>query len=264
MGLYVNKSDHPDVYKNKRDVSTSNQEYVRRNFLNDLLNEQQKTNHVLNETINELKSQYKQYKKTQNTKWKSVNRKIHYLKKSNQQHTETDNKILQQLDTLDEKNTDLIDTLSKETLLTESVLKQINHLTQSNKEISNRIEKTEASKEQLFMGLTEQHVLQKEVVDRLANHEEIQKAVIEKLAHQEEFQTEVLRRLDSQEALTEKIFRQINHIRSILFERTNDLATKIEDGYKLTSTYVYKLMTGSDQPMTFTMIKDKKKKEENI
>ena len=258
MGLYVNKSDHPDVYKNKKNVSTSNQEYVRRNFLNDLLNEQQKTNHALSETINELKSQYKQYKKTQNTKWKSVNRKIHYLKKSNQQHTETDNKILQQLDTLDEKNTDLI------SLLAESILKQINHLTQSNKEISNRIEKTEADKEQLFMGLTEQRVFQKEVVDRLADHEEIQKAVIEKLSHQEEFQTEVLRRLDSQEALTEKIFRQINHIRSILFERTNDLATKIEDGYKLTSTYVYKLMTGSDQPMTFTMITDKKKKEENI
>ena len=251
----MNKSDHPDVYKNKKNVSTSNKEYVRRNFLNDLLNEQQKTNHVLNETINELKSQYKQHKKTQNTKWKSVNRKIHYLNKSNQQHTETDNKILQQLDTLDEKNTDLI------SLLAESILKQINHLTQSNKEISNRIEKTEAAKEQLFMGLTEQRVFQKEVVDRLANHEEIQKAVIEKLAHQEEFQTEVLRRLDSQEALTEKIFRQINHIRSILFERTNDLATKIEDGYKLTSTYVYKLMTGSDQPMTFTMIKDKKKEE---
>ena len=115
----MNKSDHPDVYKNKKNVSTSNQEYVRRNFLNDLLNEQQKTNHVLNETINELKSQYKQHKKTQNTKWKSVNRKIHYLNKSNQQHTETDNKILQQLDTLDEKNTDLIDTISKETLLAE-------------------------------------------------------------------------------------------------------------------------------------------------
>ena len=102
------------------------------------------------------------------------------------------------MDTLDEKNTDLIG------LLAEAILKQINHLTQSNKEISNRIEKTEAAKEQLFTGLTEQRVFQKEVVDRLANHEKIQKAVIEKLAHQEEFQTEVLRRLDSQEALTEK------------------------------------------------------------
>ena len=59
----MNKSDHPDVYKNKKDISTSNQVYVRRNFLNDLLNEQQKTNHVLNETISELKSQYKQHKK---------------------------------------------------------------------------------------------------------------------------------------------------------------------------------------------------------
>ena len=72
MGLYMNKSDHPDVYTNKKDISTSNKVYVRRNFLNDLLNEQQTKNHVLNETINELKSQYKQHKKTQNTKWKSV------------------------------------------------------------------------------------------------------------------------------------------------------------------------------------------------
>ena len=77
----MNKSDHPDVYKNKKNVSTSNQEYVRRNFLNDLLNEQQKTNHALNETISELKSQYKQHKKTQNTKWKSVNRKSTILTK---------------------------------------------------------------------------------------------------------------------------------------------------------------------------------------
>ena len=41
--------------------------------------------------------------------------------------------------------------------------------------------------------ITEQRVFQKEVVDRLANHEEIQKAVIEKLAHQEEFQTGVFK-----------------------------------------------------------------------
>ncbi|MBI0577134.1 hypothetical protein IEC97_07155 [Neobacillus cucumis] len=69
---------------------------------------------------------------------------------------------------------------------------------------------------------------------------------------------QVLTRLDRQEALTEKILRQINHIRSILFERTNYLATKIEDGYKVTSTYVYKLMTGSDQPLSFLLRNDKK------
>ena len=55
MGLYAKdtKSDHPDVYKNKKEtVPTSNQKSMSVvTFSNDLSNEGQKTNHVLNETI---------------------------------------------------------------------------------------------------------------------------------------------------------------------------------------------------------------------
>jgi hypothetical protein len=87
---------------------------------------------------------------------------------------------------------------------------------------------------------------------------ELQKEVAEKMTKQEEFQSGVLNRLDNQEALMDKISRQVNHIRSILFERTNYLATKIDDGYKITSSYVYKLMTGSDQPLTFLLMNQKK------
>jgi hypothetical protein len=67
--------------------------------------------------------------------------------------------------------------------------------------------------------------------------------------------------LDKQEALTEKIYRQLNHIRSILFERTNYLAEKMDEGYKLTSSYVYNLMTGNDQPVSFTLLNRNKKVE---
>lgn len=62
----------------------------------------------------------------------------------------------------------------------------------------------------------------------------------------------MLKRLDTQEALLDKLGRQLNHVRSILFERTNYLVDKIDEGYKLTSSYVYKLMTGSEQPFTFS------------
>lgn len=83
----------------------------------------------------------------------------------------------------------------------------------------------------------------------------------QKLASQADFQTDVLTRLDNQEALTEKIYRQLNHIRSIIFERTNYLAAKVEEGYKITSSYIYKLMTGAEQPLTFFLLNQKK--EEN-
>ncbi|MDF2855984.1 MAG: hypothetical protein K0Q87_1835 [Neobacillus sp.] len=90
---------------------------------------------------------------------------------------------------------------------------------------------------------------------------ELQKQLSQEFTKQEEFQTEVLSRLDKQEALTEKIYRQLNHIRSILFERTNYLAEKMDEGYKLTSSYVYNLMTGNDQPVSFTLLNRNKKVE---
>jgi vacuolar-type H+-ATPase subunit I/STV1 len=96
------------------------------------------------------------------------------------------------------------------------------------------------------------------IIHLLKTQEELQKQLSEKISKQEEFQTGVLTRLDQQEALTEKISRQLNHIRSILFERTNYLAEKIDEGYKITSSYVYNLMTGSDQPITFYLMNNKK------
>lgn len=105
----------------------------------------------------------------------------------------------------------------------------------------------------------QQHTEHEElIIHLLKTQEELQKQLSEKISKQEEFQTGVLNRLDRQEALTEKIFRQINHIRSILFERTNYLAEKIDEGYKITSSYVYNLMTGSDQPITFYLMNNKK------
>lgn len=96
------------------------------------------------------------------------------------------------------------------------------------------------------------------IIHLLKTQEELQKQLSDKISKQEEFQTGVLTRLDQQEALTEKIFRQLNHIRSILFERTNYLAERIDEGYKITSSYIYNLMTGSDQPLTFYLMNNKK------
>lgn len=100
------------------------------------------------------------------------------------------------------------------------------------------------------------------IIHLLKTQEELQKQLSEKISKQEEFQTGVLNRLDQQEALTEKISRQLNHIRSILFERTNYLAEKIDEGYKITSSYVYNLMTGSDQPITFYLMNHKKEEKQ--
>ncbi|MGG1677105.1 hypothetical protein ACIFOT_15305 [Neobacillus sp. NRS-1170] len=114
--------------------------------------------------------------------------------------------------------------------------------------------------------LRENHQYQKEFENQIIQYLqtindkqlELQKELAGKLAEQAEFQGGVLQRLDTQEALIDKLSRQLNNIRSILFERTNYLAGKIEDGYKVTSSYVYKLMTGSEKPLTFFLLNNKK------
>jgi chromosome segregation ATPase len=126
----------------------------------------------------------------------------------------------------------------------ETQFNQWNHVGEQLNDLRNRLERYEGANHQLGLQMNEQLELQKEVA--------------EKMTKQEELQGEVLQRLDNQEALMDKISRQINHIRSILFERTNYLATKIDDGYKITSSYVYKLMTGSDQPLTFLLMNQRK------
>ncbi|MBV7504606.1 hypothetical protein KW850_04905 [Bacillus sp. sid0103] len=191
MGLFINNSDHPDVYKNKRQLHTSNQVVSRQDFLSELINEQHKANTALEKALSELGNQTQLQEKTQFSQW--------------------------------------------------------NHVGEQLNDLRNRMERYEDANHQLVLQMNKQLELQIEVV--------------EKITKQEEFQSGVLQRLDTQEALMDKISRQINHIRSILFERTNYLATKIDEGYKITSSYVYKLMSGSEQPLTFFMMNHRK--EEN-
>lgn len=193
MGLFINNNHHPEVYKNKQPLQTTNQMISRQDFLSKIVQEQQKANAALNLALSEIGVQTQLQEETHLTQWNNVGRQLNDLR--------------------------------------------------------NRLEHYEAANHQLVLQMNEQL--------------ELQKVVAEKMSKQEEFQGGVLQRLDTQEALMDKISRQINHIRSILFERTNYLATKIDDGYKITSSYVYKLMTGSEQPLTFFLMNQRKEENQN-
>src|SRR5699024_8950215 len=66
-----------------------------------------------------------------------------------------------------------------------------------------------------------------ELKQQMEEQLELQKQIQNQLLKQGENQKEVNDRLDNQEALTEKIVRQVDYLRSILFERTNDLTEKV-------------------------------------
>ncbi|WP_342430362.1 hypothetical protein [Neobacillus sp. FSL H8-0543] len=212
MGLYINKNEHPDVYKNSKKFDEPNQFYVKTDYLSTFIDEQILANVSINRVLDDMKQQFIEQGSVQANNWDDVSSQLKELRNNNLLHNQSEEKMIEWLKVLDERN--------------------------------NRLQ---AANEQLATKINEQV--------------ELQKQFSQEFTKQEEFQTEVLSRLDKQEALTEKIYRQINHIRSILFERTNYLAEKMDEGYKITSSYVYNLMTGNDQPVSFTLLNRNKKVE---
>jgi hypothetical protein len=234
MGLFINKEKHPAVYKNREIKNENNQEFHRKDYLEELLQIQRTTNLSLCQSLDELKLHNHKQKELHSVQWKNLNNQLKDMKNREFEQHDLDIQIIEQLKILEEKYKTIHSLMEKETKL--------------NLEILTRLENQEKLNQQLS--------------DQIEEQTKLEKNMTEKMAQQESYQTEILTRIDKQEALTEKLARQINHIRSILFERTNFLAEKIEDGYKLTSSYVYKLLTGSEQPITFYTLKNKQEEHQ--
>ena len=166
--------------------------------------------------MDELKSRNEQQEITQKNQWKQIKYKMKDLKANHLSRLEFESQLVHRLETLDEKNSHLQERVESESPVTKSILEEMNRMSHSHREMAERLKENETSNQVLSAQLNEQMNLQKEITEKLSIHEENQ--------------VDVLNRLDQQEALTEKIYRQLNHIRSIIFERTNYLATKLEDG----------------------------------
>jgi hypothetical protein len=282
MGLFINNKKHPEVYKNLKLKNENNQEVHRKDYLEELLNSQQKTNLSLSQSLEEIKVNNHQQKEWHTNQWNDVKNQLNDIEKKEFEHHNFDLQIMERLKRLEEKQKTFYSFMEEETKLKLEVMNEMETQNRISQEISKRIEHFEVLTQQLTgqimkqqenmnEKIKQQEGFQTEVLSRLDNHEKVnqhlseqikeqinlEKELTEKISQQATFQTEILTRIDNQEALTEKLARQINHIRSTLFERTNFLAEKIEDGYQLTSSYVYKLLTGSEKPLTFYTLKNK-------
>lgn len=244
MGLFINSNEHQNVYKNTKSIDEPNQLTLKRDYLKEILEEQQRVNSSLRKSYNEIKLCSQERELQLANQWNDVSRKLKELNINNLQHKDFESKMINLIKALDEKNVNLQVTLEKESLIKQAIFDHMNLQGMATQEIAVRMEKYEVGNDNLTLQMKQQIELHKKIAD--------------KLTAQEDFQTGVLTRLDKQEALTEKIARQLNHIRSILFERTNYLAEKVEEGYKLTSSYVYHLMAGADQPLKNHFTSEKK------
>ncbi|ASK60996.1 hypothetical protein CFK37_01595 [Virgibacillus phasianinus] len=250
MALFINNGSHGDIYKNKGAIDEPNQSYFKRDHFEELVNGQLKVNESLNHSIHGLKVLYEKQENAQTGKWKEISNRLNELKRINVQHEKDQHYVLERLRNLESQNKKLEVTLANEQLSGKELMDQLNKLGNSHQAIVEQLETYCLENEVFKSKVNDQYELQHQMADRISQHED---------AH-----GKVLDRLENQEALMEKVTRQIEYFRTILFERTNFLAEKIENGYHHTSSYIANLITGSDQSPKKFMLNQKQDEDHKV
>ncbi|MGM8365820.1 hypothetical protein ACLIBG_10130 [Virgibacillus sp. W0181] len=233
MGLFINADMHPDVFMTRATIQEPNQAYYQYDVSSERMKEQKRINENIITTIQDMKSFYKHQEFFRQQKWKRYDLELESLQESQLQNDSFKQNARERFAMLEEDQKKLEHLLQNERTLNKEVAAQIREIHQSNQD--------------MLTMLTEQENMNNQLTEQLTKQADTQDAVAT--------------RLDKQEALLEKALRQIDQFRSVIYERSNYLAEKVEKNYEMTSSYVYHLMTGSEKPFTFFMKSNKR--EEN-
>lgn len=243
MSLFINSNSHPTLYKGNQSIKAPNQTMFKSDYLREILKEQLQLNHHVQQTMKGLKQSLQKHQLNEADRWKNVNRDIDLLKRKQEHQENFEIQAREWLEMLERNSHELHRLLEDSSMENKDILTEIKKLHQSNAIILEQLEKFDVTNEQLSNKMSD-----------LANQQE---RVTEQISLQNNKQDQVLDQLENQEAMMEKSYRQVNNIRSILFERTSFITEKIEESYKLTTSMLYKLLTGSDKPLSLIMVKQK-------
>ncbi|MEK5426090.1 hypothetical protein [Cytobacillus sp. FSL R7-0680] len=200
-----------------KEKNTSNQDVYRKNYLSDLLEEQSQLNHKvskqhrdlqhqLEETYEDLMSFAKDESIRHEKNIQQYNEDWTALQSAYQAQEQNQLEMNGYLQQIENKNEELLIQLrtsqsSYETLLAQSSIQETAIL-----ELSRKLDNLEKPTEKILEELTV-------IIDDQAT-------IKDKIETQDIYHQSVMEKLESQDALNEKLSRQIDHLKSIIFERT--------------------------------------------
>ncbi|WP_156290042.1 coiled-coil domain-containing protein [Oceanobacillus salinisoli] len=246
MGLYINPNHHNEIYKNDAGLKEPNQGFFVKNHMAEMIEEQKKVNDSLSKSVLGLKKLYEKQEDRQTGKWEALSKQLNELRTMNKQHETLEQEVMEQLKKLEQDNERLTSIVEDNQLSEQQMMKEWNVLVTAQQEIESRM--------RAFGETSEQ------IKEKMEQQMKVQRQLTEKMIFQEKSQEEMQGRLDNQEALTEKISRQLEHFRSILYERTNYLSEKIDD----MSSYVMNLFSSDPMQSTILMSHHKQNEKENV
>lgn len=237
MGLFINNEQHKNVFKATENIKAPQQLYYRSNHLSELLQEQRLFNQSMKKTIHQLNMVSEQQRHMQTIQWNETKQQLQNLYQQNEQQDTT-----HLLKTLEQHIHHIMQ------FMKDDRLKQHHMVQQSYDEIMLKINDYATHDERILEAMDKQRIEYQKITDSVMKQEKRQEKIDE--------------RLEKQEALTEKLVRQVDHLRSVIYERVNYLAGKLDTMYKDTSTYMSQLLTKATFPMSSYMFmpKDKQSK----
>ncbi|MFJ7934633.1 hypothetical protein [Sporosarcina sp. NPDC096371] len=221
MGLFMNSDEHPDVFKNDAAIVAQNQGHSKIDTLAEWMQEQQEANASLNRHISDLEMLLKQQTKNQSNQLNNVRNRVKELQDNDSRHGQFEKNVSKSLTKLDKKQQELHQILEDKHAVDKEFKMQVDTISESTNNMAVKMTRQLDQQQQLAKLILRQENAQKDVISRLVN----------------------------QEGVTEKMGRQLDHLRSLLYERTNVLTEKLEHSYTMTAAYLAKLLANAEQPM---------------
>jgi truncated hemoglobin YjbI len=221
----------PKMYHLSASMVTSNQREFRKNYLKELLDQQEKTNRTFSKSVSHLTHTFSANKIEQQSYYHRMLHKLsdqaaisENLEMSVAQSKKTNKELLQRLEIIDNKLEEQRKSLDEEMILSQAAIDQLTVHDDYIRKVHQKME----SYEELYLDLQK----------KMKAQELFYMQIDEKLQIQEIFHKTVLERLDKQDVAAEKISGQLDSLRNVLVEKLETAIESIEFKYKQAMQYI--------------------------
>lgn len=253
--VYIKNDNHHTIYKHPSKITiTSNQDSLRKNYLQDFISQQVKMNKTIKNTTDSMNMLIHETKHEQEKQYQ------HVIQELEQQEARTApiienmlnqdkayKMLLMRLEKMEEFNHEILNKYENDGVVNQAIIDQLTLQDSAIQRLSINIEQYDGQHKSLSEQLEDQNKMYEEILTTL----ELQEA----------FHKTILERFDHQEALNQKMSRDLDSLRATIHERISYVIEKIEDNYKQVIGYVTNLFSRSGFIKKISVEREKKEKE---
>ena len=244
MDLFMNREAHPEVFINDLDGIKPNNQRI---FTIDPLTEQKEANLSLQRRLNDLESLLEQQDTQQTNQLQTIHKFLDGLRDREMTQEQFESEVMESFVQLHAENHSFQRKLADEHVFNRQVAKQVRDVSQLTTELTGSVEGVVRANEEISREVKEQVTHQQRLSEQLVKQKDLQQTILSRLA--------------KQEGLTERMMKQVDHLRSVLYERSSFLAEKIGGTYSTTSHFISKLLVGNEQPPNRFMVNQKQEEK---